>query len=656
MYKRKNEPSFIKAKKLQSKRIKKEESKIEVLETDSYDDNINFYAIAESYSNELFPTLNTMSSPLNKSKYSARVILKNKPKQKISEVKRTNIQISLDSLSPSENDNTVEIDSKELKKQLKNNKDYKILKTKKCYIENTDNCNKSKIIISKLKKKEIMKSSYCANTGSKNKENIKEKFSDRNQHNNKVSNKDLNDSPNLSNIYDDYYNSNLNNLPKKIHNNITVYNINNNIVCNDLNYKNYKTYKNSNIKTIEKHEKEYLNKKISNKKNAKKTNDFNSTNSKFFKSKTKFKQDCNRFNNYNTQSMRYSVVKEISKIPPNFSSSIFLDRITKDTERRKNRLKIIENKIFSSKRKIKEFEKVNVFNHLIEDSNARIIKKLEVENYENTSYMSNREELSSSIIDKIKKTPIIKKNYNKVEWNQLYEQRFKNYLLKKQNNAEKYSHLKNLEKELKMLEETKEMAKTVRVSQREAEEIGERLYNHFIQKKLEKEDFMRKKEEEQSKIILDKDLKNKSKRKSNKKFKGRLSERSSTICDNTAKGISFYYNNISIFKDKSMFVSSKKRSITTDLFDKNLEKKLNGRKYIKKNELCNIIFSNIPVSNKNDEYKLNDKSKNQGNSNIKNININNASNSKVINNLSKLFISPDMTETYLSNLFNNFIN
>lgn len=77
-----------------------------------------------------------------------------------------------------------------------------------------------------------------------------------------------------------------------------------------------------------------------------------------------------KFKRHDKQNTRYKVCKQIAKSKININED-FITRVAKDTERRHQVSSVIERVVGKSVRKIKEEEKLIVFNALIEDSNRR---------------------------------------------------------------------------------------------------------------------------------------------------------------------------------------------------------------------------------------------------------------------------------------------
>ena len=118
-----------------------------------------------------------------------------------------------------------------------------------------------------------------------------------------------------------------------------------------------------------------------------------------------------KYGRYNTEQMRYNIMKEYSNIKPNKDNG-FLKRMKFYTLKRKRNQEKINKLIEENKYKINKIEIDKTFNRLIKDANRRIIQRKE-------------EELNKEDEEMIKENNNIK--YNEQEWNKIYEERFKEY-------------------------------------------------------------------------------------------------------------------------------------------------------------------------------------------------------------------------------------
>ena len=117
-----------------------------------------------------------------------------------------------------------------------------------------------------------------------------------------------------------------------------------------------------------------------------------------------------KYDRYNTEQMRYNLMKEYSNIKPNKDNG-FLKRMKFYILKRKRNQEKINKLIEENKYKINKIEIDKTFNRLIKDANRRIIKRKEEE--------LNKEEEMNKESNNIK--------YNEEEWNKIYEERFKEY-------------------------------------------------------------------------------------------------------------------------------------------------------------------------------------------------------------------------------------
>ena len=125
--------------------------------------------------------------------------------------------------------------------------------------------------------------------------------------------------------------------------------------------------------------------------------------------------DNSKFVKYDTEQMIFGLVKDYSNIHPEKDEG-FLQRMQFESLKRKNKdLKL--NELLEKRKKkfkMKEAEREKAFGRLMDDANRRIIIKQEM--LENEKYLTDYKDL----VDNGKK-------YNKEEWNEIYNKRFKNY-------------------------------------------------------------------------------------------------------------------------------------------------------------------------------------------------------------------------------------
>ena len=164
----------------------------------------------------------------------------------------------------------------------------------------------------------------------------------------------------------------------------------------------------------------------------------------------------NKFERYNTENLMYEALKNYSQCKP--LNSGFLDRMEFYTIKKQTKNEILNYLVNQSKPKIKESERIKVFNHLIEDSNRR------TENYYKNEKKKNRKIKSKKKFDEKK-----------------FMIKYKTEVIDKLREKEKNLQLLRNEK-LKVEKEKEELIlkdmrnRTQRVSKKKIEEISKRLY------------------------------------------------------------------------------------------------------------------------------------------------------------------------------------
>ncbi len=186
-----------------------------------------------------------------------------------------------------------------------------------------------------------------------------------------------------------------------------------------------------------------------------------------------------KFEKYNKENLIYKAIKNYSHCKP--LSKKFLDRMKFYSTKNKTKEEIIKQLVENSTPKIKESERINIFNHLIEDANKRAENK-------NKLLYDNK----------------INKNSN----NNLIKYNHKKFLSYYNNNIEKFKKkeidlelLRKEKKENEIKKENKilkEMEKRIiKVPKKKIKEISNRMYKEAIAYNLRKE--MRKSHSEKYK-------------------------------------------------------------------------------------------------------------------------------------------------------------
>ena len=171
------------------------------------------------------------------------------------------------------------------------------------------------------------------------------------------------------------------------------------------------------------------------------------------------------------EQLRFEFMKEYTKKGTNNDNN-FLRRMHNDIDKRKNMEKIMDKFIEQTKFKIKEPEKIKVFNRLIEDTNRRYESKEKILKYQE------REEPEFELED-------IKK-YNQKQWDEIYKNRFNTFL--KNINSKKLKGISDiLQKELDdktKKEKSKKLYRKKYKNKSEVKKIIENntnnLYNDFL--------------------------------------------------------------------------------------------------------------------------------------------------------------------------------
>ena len=152
----------------------------------------------------------------------------------------------------------------------------------------------------------------------------------------------------------------------------------------------------------------------------------------------KDKFDNSKFEKFNTEQMRYDLMKEYSNIKPNKENGFF-SRMQFYSLKRKRKQEKINKLIELNKYKLTEEEREKTFNRLIDDANRRMIERNKILEEEKM----NEEEMRINSEYK---------RYNNMEWNKIYNERFKEYEEYKRKKLEIEREKEKIEK---MIEEEK---------------------------------------------------------------------------------------------------------------------------------------------------------------------------------------------------------
>ena len=168
----------------------------------------------------------------------------------------------------------------------------------------------------------------------------------------------------------------------------------------------------------------------------------------------------NKFEKYNTENLMYEALKSYSQCKP--VQKNFLDRMQFYAIKKQTEDEILTFMVEKSKPKIKENERIKVFNHLIDDSNRRI------ENYNKIQRLKNKKNKS-------------KLKFNESDFLQKYQ---KNIIDKLKEKEKKLQLLRNAklesekEKEELIIQNMKSRIK--KASKEKIDEISKRLYAEAV--------------------------------------------------------------------------------------------------------------------------------------------------------------------------------
>ena len=176
-----------------------------------------------------------------------------------------------------------------------------------------------------------------------------------------------------------------------------------------------------------------------------------------------FSFDNSKFMKYDTDQIRYELVKDYSNIHSNKDNS-FLQRMQFDAVKRKNKENKLNELVENNKKKYKinEKERKKAFNRLMDDANRRLISRQEM--IENEKYLLDFKNMEDN-----------SKKYNGAEWSEIYKKRFKDY---EDYKKKKIDIQRQNEKIKKMIEEEEEinMCQMKKIPESKIRENTQRLY------------------------------------------------------------------------------------------------------------------------------------------------------------------------------------
>ena len=178
--------------------------------------------------------------------------------------------------------------------------------------------------------------------------------------------------------------------------------------------------------------------------------------------------DNSKFAKYDTEQIRYGLIKDYSNIRPNKDDK-FLQRMQFESLKRKNQAEKINELAEKSKPKIDESELKETFNRLVDDANRRFIQKqgindIDKEKEKDKDIGFNNLENSSP------------KKYNEEEWNEIYNKRFKDYDEYKKKRLEIKREKEKIEKMIEEEEQLK-LYRVKKIPVGKIRENSQRLYD-----------------------------------------------------------------------------------------------------------------------------------------------------------------------------------
>ena len=188
--------------------------------------------------------------------------------------------------------------------------------------------------------------------------------------------------------------------------------------------------------------------------------------------------DNSKFAKYDTEQIRYGLIKDYSNIRPNKDDK-FLQRMQFESLKRKNQDEKINELVEKSKHKINEAELEKTFNRLVDDANRRFIEKQGLNDIdkEKENDKGNEQDKDKDIISFKDLEVASPKKYSEEEWDEIYNKRFKNYDEYKKKRLEIKREKEKIEKMIEEEEQVKlcKIKKKVPVGQ--IRENTQRLYD-----------------------------------------------------------------------------------------------------------------------------------------------------------------------------------
>ena len=185
--------------------------------------------------------------------------------------------------------------------------------------------------------------------------------------------------------------------------------------------------------------------------------------------------DNSKFAKYDTEQIRYGLIKDYSNIRPNKDDK-FLQRMQFESLKRKNQDEKINELVEKNKRKINEAELKRTFNRLVDDANRRFIEKQGIHDIDNEKEKEKSKEKEEDMISFKDLEVVSPKKYSEEEWEEIYNKRFKNYDEYKKKRLEIKREKEKIEKMIEEEEQVK-LCKIKKVPDSQIKQNTKRLYD-----------------------------------------------------------------------------------------------------------------------------------------------------------------------------------
>ena len=292
---------------------------------------------------------------------------------------------------------------------------------------------------------------------------------------------------------------------------------------------------------------------------------------------------------YNIQKLKYNLTKDYNLLHINKDEN-FMERMKFDIYKRQIREDRINKLIEQYKIKIDEIDRIKAFNRLIEDANRRIEAQINLEIM--------KKKLDNDDNNKNNK------KYNEKEWKEIYQNRFKNYVIKVNKKKEKLIDEKN--KLNKKLEDDEiNMCKIKKGSKKQIQEFTKRLYEDSIKRRLKMEDKIK------NYILYENDA---------SKYKINIKPSNYNFIDDDEDDLNSLTKSQKIIKKKNQPVSEF-NNLRFEISNKNNENIHQFHKYNSCNNIISDNKKNEMILNENSNIEeIENKSSNNNNNNNNNIN------------------------------------